>query len=145
MNTFLTRNDILELKDITTKELRVPDTIPVWGGKGLYIKQLTRGMQDTYLKRQFGSLKMKQEIAKKNRNVQAQEMSAPDIYGHDAWLCVHAICDMDGQLLFNEQDIQKLNEKSGEAIGWIAKEILEFSKMTEDVDALQQTETDVKN
>lgn len=123
----LTREDILRLVDIEIKEIIIPDHIPGWGGKSLYIKQLTRGQQDVYLKRQFGDAKMRQDL---RRN---QEVSAFNIYGHDAWLCSKSLCDEDGKLIFTAKDLEALNEKSGEAIGWIAIQIVEFSGMKVDV------------
>lgn len=123
----LTRDDILNISDITVKEITVPESIPAWGGKTLTIKQLTRGQQDAYLKRQYGDTKLKQDRKAKN-----QEISAVNIYGHDAWLCVRGICDGQGKTIFTDADIEKLNEKSGESIGWIAKEIIQFSGMGED-------------
>lgn len=123
----LTRDDILNIPDITIKEITVPDSIPAWGGKTLMIKQLTRGQQDAYLKRQYGETKLKQDRKAKN-----QEISAVNIYGHDAWLCVRGICDEKGGTIFTDADLEKLNAKSGEAIGWIAKEIIQFSGMGED-------------
>jgi len=127
MSTYLTRDEILSIVDLTTKEITVPDTIPVWGGKKLYIKQLSRGQQDEYLKRQFGATKLKQDRKAKN-----QEISAVNIYGHDAWLVVKGACDAEGKPLFKEADTEALNAKSGEAIGWIAAQIVEFSGMAED-------------
>lgn len=133
----LTRDEILALDDITIKQIAVPDTIPAWGGKSLYIKQLTRGQQDTYNKRQFAGMTIKQDGARKNGNGQkpheAQELiGMASIYGHDAWLCVRGICDETGKTLFTDNDIEKLNTKSGEAIGWIAAEIVKFSNMAND-------------
>jgi len=136
----LTREEILGLKDITLKLLVVPATIPVWGGRSIYIKQLTRGEQDAYLTRQFGNLKMKQDTRAKQ-----QELSGPKLYGHDPWLVCHGACDAKGELLFSETDIEALAKKSGEAIGWIAKEILEFSGMSEEARSLESVEAEVKN
>lgn len=113
------------MKDIATKEITVPASIPTWGGKKLVIKQLSRGEQDTYLERQYGSTRMKQDGKAKN-----QEIGGMKIYGHDAWLCIKGIClDKDGALMFGEADIPALKAKSGEAIGWIALEIIKFSGM----------------
>jgi hypothetical protein len=123
----LTRDEILGLPDIATKEITVPNTIPVWGGKTLMIKQLTRGQQDAYLKRQYGETRMKQDARANN-----QEISAVNIYGHDAFICIRGICDENGKTIFTDADTQKLNEKSGEAIGWIALQIIEFSGMGAD-------------
>lgn len=133
----LTRDEILALDDITIKEITVPDAIPVWGGESLYIKQLTRGQQDAYAKRQFGGMSIKQDGSRRNGGTrkpgESQEIvGMSSIYGHDAWLCVRGICDESGKLLFSETDIEKLNAKSGEAIGWIASEIVKFSNMEND-------------
>jgi len=141
-NEFLTRDAILDLNDIIVKEITVLETIPVWGGRKLHIKQLTRGLQDEYMKRQFGSMKMKGKATGKSEQ---QEMSAPDLYGHDAFLVVNSACDAEGVLLFKKSDIDVLNNKSGEAIGWLAVQVLEFSNMREDTNALETTENDIKN
>lgn len=133
----LTREDILNLVDISVKEITVPQDVPVWGGKALFIKQLTRGQQDTYLKRQYGETRLKQDNKAKN-----QEISAVNIYGHDAWLCVRGICDADGKPIFKDVDTEKLNEKSGEAIGWIAAQIVEFSGMGVDAKIARGEKTD---
>lgn len=133
----LTREEILSLVDITAKELTIPENIPIWGGKTLYIKQLTRGQQDMYLKRQYGDTRMKQDT-----KARQQEISAVNIYGHDAWLCVRGICDENGKPVFTEKDIDKLNEKSGEAIGWIANEIVQFSGMGADVKVARGEKTE---
>jgi len=123
----LTRDDFLAVDDITIKEITIPKNIPSWGGKAVFIKQLTRGQQDAYLKRQFGETRMKQDPRAKQ-----QEISAINIYGHDAWLCVKGCCDETGKPLFAERDIESLNGKSGEAIGWIAAQIVLFSGMATD-------------
>lgn len=148
MSDFLTKADILALQDISTKEIVVPDSIPVWGGNKLLIKQLTRGEQDAYLQRQYGSTRMKQDSKAKN-----QEIGGMNIYGHDAWLCVKGlVINSLGALMFGEDDIPKLNQKSGEAIGWIATEIIKFSGMDADAKIAkgeltpeEATETDLKN
>ncbi len=53
--------------------------------------------------------------------------------GHDAWIVVHGCVDENGAPLFKESDIGALNKKNGEAIGWIATEIINFSGMAGDV------------
>lgn len=141
----LTRDMFLTTQDITVKELTVPATIPVWAGKQLCIKQLTRHQQDLYLQRQFGSAKLRQE-RKASSN---QEISSMVLYGHDAWLCAMSVCDPRGVLLFTEKDIAAIESKSGEFIGWIAKEILQFSNMAEDANdartAGEKLADDIKN
>lgn len=121
----LSREEILAIDDITIKEIAIPEELPAWGGKTVFIKQLTRGQQDVYLKRQFGDMRM-------NARARQQDISAINIYGHDAWLCVKGCCDASGKPLFQEKDIEALNGKSGEAVGWIAAQIVEFSGMATD-------------
>jgi len=136
----LTRDEILALDDITIKALTIPEDIPAWGGKEIYIKQLSRGIQDAYLKRRFGETRMRQDP-----KARQQEISAVQIFGHDAWLFVKGVCDEGGKLLFVEKDIDKLNEKSGEAIGWVASEIIDFSGMNDEDEQLKKVEEEVKN
>jgi len=140
----LTRDEILSTIDITIKTLDIPPAIPVWGGKQLYIKQLTRGQQDNYLKRQFGQARMKQD-----RKAVQQEFTGLNTYGHDAWLCAMSVCEPNGDLMFTENDIEALEGKSGEFIGWLAKEILTFSNMVEEVDEARSASAkqadDIKN
>lgn len=139
-NNFLTREDILGLNDITTKEITVPATIPAWGGKKLIIKQLTRGQQDAYMKRQFGQLRMRQD-----RKMAQQEITSANIYGHDTWLFIQSVVDASGRPLFTEKDEQALSSKSGEAIGWVAKQVIEFSGMLDDIKDLEKVEDQLKN
>jgi hypothetical protein len=127
----LTREDILALNDIDIKELTIPENIPGWGGKKVHIKQLTRGKQDEYLRRQFGTAKMRNEKKK------SSEIASMSLFGHDAWLCVQGVCDENGSLIFKAGDESGLAAKNGEAIGWIAKQILEFSGMAEDKEILE--------
>lgn len=123
----LTRDDILAINDISVKEITIPDTIPVWGGNTLFIRQLTRGQQDLYLKRQFGSIRAQQD-----QRAKKQELSDVQIYGHDAWIFVQGVVNENGKPMFKESDIPNLNAKSGEAIGWVASEIIKFSGMALD-------------
>jgi hypothetical protein len=123
----LTRDEILGLQDIQVKTIHVPD----WDAD-ICIRKLTRGQQDEYAKRRFGKASLK-HVGK------GQEIeSSVDIFGHDAWLVAQSVCDENGKRLFTNSDVEKLNEKSGEAIGFIAVQVLEFSGMKEDVDALEE-------
>lgn len=124
----LSRDEFLAIDDLTIKEIAVPDTIPVWGGKKLMIRQLSRGEQDAHSKRQFGDARMKTQ-----KRDAGGEISIAGIFGHDAWLCVRGVCDEHGKPIFTDKDIPALNAKSGEAIGWIAQEIVKFSGMAGDV------------
>ena len=127
----LSREQILNKIDIEIKEIPVPE----WDGN-IFIRQLSRGEQDTYLKRQYGDTRLKQDSKAKN-----QEISAVNIYGHDAYLCVCGICNEDGTPLFKQTDIDDLKKKNGAVIGRIAIEIVKFSGMAGDV----PIEDEVKN
>ncbi|PKO03039.1 MAG: hypothetical protein CVU43_04470, partial [Chloroflexi bacterium HGW-Chloroflexi-5] len=74
----LTREEILAMVDIDIKKLVVPEHLAKWSGKELYIRQLTRGDQDTYLKRMNGENKIVNGV---------REIYPTNYYGHDAWLC----------------------------------------------------------
>lgn len=124
----LSKAEILGIVDIEIKEIDVSE----WKDT-VFIKQLSRGDQDEYLKKQFGSTRLKQ-----NTKANQQEISAMNIYGHDAFLCQRGICDKSGKLLFSGSDIAQLKKKSGAAIGRIAKEIVEFSGMADDIEELEE-------
>ena len=124
----LTRDEILGRVDIATKAVEVPE----WGGS-IYIRQLTRGEQDVYLKRQYGNTQLKQDTRAKN-----QEIKGFNIYGHDAFICSMGICDEQGQSIFTQKDIVELDKKSGVVVGRLAKEIVEFSGMSGDVEELDE-------
>lgn len=121
----LTRDEILKQNDIKVKKIRVP----VWE-KDVWIRQLTRGEQDEYLKRQY-------HLANINPG---KGVSAMNIYGHDAFLCVCAVSDQAGERLFKNtpEEIEKLNEKNGEAVGFLATEIVIWSGMKDDVEAIEE-------
>ena len=127
----LTREQILNKVDIEIKEIPVPE----WGGN-IFIRQLSRGEQDTYLKRQYGDTRLKQDSKARN-----QEISAVNIYGHDAYLCVCGICNEDGTPVFKHTDVEDLKKKNGMVIGRIAVEIVKFSGMAGDI----PVEDEVKN
>ena len=127
----LTKAQILNSNDIQIKEIPVKE----WGDT-VYIKQLSRAEQDEYLKRQYGATRLKQD-----GRANSQEISAVNIYGHDAYLCACGICDEEGKPLFKPSDIDALKKKNGAVIGRIAIEIIEFSNMTGD----DELEDEVKN
>jgi hypothetical protein len=123
----LTRDQILGIQDIETKEIEVPG----WDGT-VFIRKLTRGQQDEYAKRRFG------KTAMKHLGGQQEVESDISLFGHDAWLFAQGVCDEEGNRLFKDSDVAKLNEKSGEAIGHVAVKIVEFSGMKEDIEELEK-------
>lgn len=129
----LTRSDILGIQDIQVKEIDAPP-VAGWKGKTLFIRQLSRAQQDEYFRRQFGPVRMRQEARQRG----SQEIAGINLYGHDAYLFAMGVCDENGKTQFSEDDIPVLAKKNGEAIGYVAKEILEFSGMGKDVEELQE-------
>lgn len=125
----LSREEILAMVDLNTKEITVPNNIKGWAGKKLFIKTLTRGDQDMYLMRQFGSGKV---------NSTGSEFDMVGLYGHDAWLCARGLCDENGKRIFTDEDAKQLDEKSGEFVGWCAVEIVKFSGMLKDAKASKE-------
>jgi hypothetical protein len=124
----LTREQILNISDIEVKQIHVPE----WNSD-IHIRQLTRGQQDAYLKRQFGKGQ-----TKKLGSADAEVVSEMNLYGHDAFLCVCGVCDAAGNPLFKPEDEKSLQSKSGKVIGFIASEIVEFSGMAGDVEELDE-------
>jgi len=120
----LTRDQIISLQDVTTKEIQVP----AWKDS-VFIKKLTRGQQDEYARRRFTTSTMKD-----GANVE----SDLNLFGHDAWIVSQAVCDEDGKRILKNSDVAKLNEKDGETIGTIALEIVTFSGMREDIEELEK-------
>lgn len=119
----LTRDQILNTVDLSTKEIHIPE----WDGT-VFIRQLTRAEQDEYLRRQFGDAKIRQ-AGKQG----SQEINLSNMYGHDAYVCACGICDSDGRSLFKVADVDALKKKNGDVIGRIALEIITFSGMAGDV------------
>ena len=134
----LSRDDILGLSDIQTKEIEVP----VWDST-VYIRQLTRGQQDEFMRRKFGNASMKGFGKKSEIDTNLT------LFGHESWVVAQGICDENGKRLFSNSDIEKLSERNGEAIGFIATEILEFSGMVKDIETLEEVleteQEEVKN
>jgi hypothetical protein len=122
----LSKEQILQISDIKTKEIEVP----VWNDT-VYIRQLTRGQQDEYMQRRF-------KLAVKQRGREQEIGGDIDIFGHDAWLVAQGVCNENGERLFTDKDAKELEKKNGEAIGTIASEILKFSGMDKDVEELDE-------
>lgn len=130
----LTRDKALGIQDIAIKEITVPEHIKGWGGETVFIKQLTRGDQDEYLRRRMNGIQMKQ-----NMKAGQQDFSnVTSFFGHDAWIMTRGCVDEDGKPIFKDADAAELNKKNGEAIGWIAAEIVKFSGMAGDVPAEEE-------
>jgi hypothetical protein len=123
----LNRDQFLAKDDLLIKEVTFPASIPKWGGETIFIRALTRGEQDAYSKRQMGDARMKT-----SRRESSGEISMASMFGHDAWLVLHGACDENGKPLFKESDMRGIEQKNGEAVGWLARQIVIFSGMGKD-------------
>lgn len=126
----LTKAQILSFGDLEIKKVKVPEKMGKWSGQEFFIRQLTRGDQDDFLKRKFGGNKVAPGGA--------TGFDVAGLYGHDSWIVARGVCDEQGQKLFSDEDVAALNEKSGSFIGWLANEILVFSEMKEDAEAAEK-------
>jgi hypothetical protein len=104
MTTYLGRDDILGASDLEYTEVNVPQ----WNGK-VRIRSLTAEEKDefeqTLMNSSFDEVDDKGTL-KSNRNI--KEIRAK--------LFVLCVVDDDGQRLFKDSDIQKVQKKSGQAI-----------------------------
>lgn len=125
----LDKNQILGFSDIKTKEIRVP----IWDDT-VWIRQLTRGQQDALQKRQVSRLNVKKKGSMSN----LEPDFALSVFGHDAWIFAQGVVDENGKRLFTDAEVEKLNEKNGEAIGFVAAEIIKFSGMQEDIEEIEK-------
>lgn len=144
----LTRDEFLAIDDLDIEEVTFPEHIIGWGGKTIFIRSLSRGEQDTYLKRQMGDAHVRMDMKKNS----SSELPLAGMFGNDPWLCARGACDEKGKPIFTDKDIVSIQSKNGEAIGWLAKRILEHSGMAEDIAVLngektanQALEDEVKN
>ena len=113
----LTREAILESKDIKTEEVAVPE----WGGEVL-VRGLTGRERD-----EFESAIMQ----RRGKHL------VPDVFNVRARLVTWCVIDEDGNHLFEPGDITTLGEKNGAAINRIFEVASKLSGMTdEDVEDL---------
>lgn len=117
------RDIILRADDIKLKKRPVPEWDVV-----VYLRQLTRGEQDEYMQRQYGSVGMTLDTKSSK-----QDVTEIKIYGHDAYLCACSLADENSERIFSQNDVEALGEKNGELVGQLATEIIEWSEMAEDV------------
>jgi len=92
----LTRENILQVKDITTELVEVPE----WGGS-VYVRGMTGTERDTF----------EASIVKLKGKGQSVDMS-----NIRAKLAAKSICDESGNLLFTDADIKELGKKSAGAL-----------------------------
>ena len=114
---FLTRDQILEANDLTTREVSVPE----WGGT-VRVRALTGTERDAL---EASTLQGKG----KNKDINLANFRAK--------LCTRAIVDEQGKRLFGDEDIAALGRKSAGALAKVYDTAAELSGISEaDVDEL---------
>jgi hypothetical protein len=124
----LTREQILEAKDIQTKEIEVPE----WGGK-LRIKQLSAKEYNDIEMSQFNIKKMraKQLSQSGNVNIDLEEVINDNaIKNQKIMLIVKSCVDENMKPLFTEADIELLASKNVNVVEKVVAEIVEFNDAT---------------
>jgi len=102
---FLTKKQILSVQDLSIEKV----DIPAWGGY-VYVRPLSSRDRDRW----------ESEIAL-DRNSTFDNMRAK--------LAARSICDEAGELLFTEEDIEALGNKSAQAMDTIFDRLLSINKI----------------
>lgn len=127
----LNRNQILEAKDIKTKDIEVPE----WGGT-IRIKQLSAKEYNDITMNMVNIRKMaaKQLSSRKNANENLEDaINELAIKNQKILLLIKSIVDENMKPLFTEADMELLYQKNANVIDRIIAEIEEFNSVsTED-------------
>lgn len=108
----LNKDQILQAKDAKTEKVEVPE----WGGF-VYVRMMTARQRD-----QFEA----EQISDPYKDVRAR-------------LAVHTVCDEQGEMLFQKQDVDALGQKSAAALDRIFSAAVKLNRITkEDVDELEK-------
>lgn len=121
----LTRNQILEAKDIKTKVISVPE----WGGD-IMIKQLSAKEYNDIVMNMVNIRKMaaKQLSSKKNADENLEDaINELAIKNQKILLLIKSIVDENMKPLFTEADLELLYQKNNNVIDRIIAEIEEFN------------------
>ena len=124
----LTRNQILEAKDIKTKTISVPE----WGGD-IMIKQLSaKDYNDIEMSQiNIKKIRAKQLFQNKDIDVDFEEVINDNaIKNRNIMLIVKSCVDENMQPLFDEADVELLASKNVNVIDRIVAEIIEFNDAT---------------
>ena len=115
----LTREQILEAKDIQIEKINIPE----WGGD-IYVKGLSGTANDEFQESII-------EIKDGKRKVLFKNMRAK--------LCALTICDEHGNLLFTENDVEALGKKCSYALSIAFEAAQRLSGLTKnDIDNLRK-------
>lgn len=124
----LTREQILEAKDIQTKEIEVPE----WGGK-LRIKQLSAKEYNDITMNMVNIRKMaaKQLSSKKNADENLEDaINENAIKNQKILLIVKSVVDENMKPLFTEADMELLYQKNTNVIDRVISEIENFNAVS---------------
>jgi hypothetical protein len=108
----LTKDQMLWAKDLTIKEVKVPE----WGGE-VYVRMMDGDQRDKF---------EADQIANPHSNVRARLVAA-------------TVCDSAGNLLFTDADIPVISKKAGAALDRIFAASAKHSRITPaDIDELKK-------
>lgn len=126
----LNRNQILEAKDIQTKDIEVTE----WGGT-IRIKQLSAKEHNDIVMNMINIRKMAaKQLSKRNTNENLEDaINELAIKNQKILLIIKSVVDENMKPLFGEEDIELLYQKNTNVIDKIVAEIEEFNSVsTED-------------
>lgn len=122
----LTREQILEAKDIQTKEIDVPE----WGGK-LRIKQLSAKEYSDITMNMVNIKKIAaKQISKKNADDVEDAINENAIKNQKILLIIKSIVDENMKPLFTEADMELLYQKNTNVIDRVISEIEQFNTVS---------------
>ena len=127
----LNRNQILEAKDIQTKDIEVKE----WGGT-IRIKQLSAKEYNDIFMNMINIRKMAaKQLSKKNTNENLEEaINELAIKNQKILIIIKSVVDENMNPLFTEADMELLYQKNTNVINRLIEEIEEFNSVsTEDV------------
>jgi len=110
----LSREDILNVKDISIEEVEVPE----WGGS-IYVKSMTGTERDAF---EASIVRANSRSGKANVNMENIR----------AKIAANTICDENGELLFTKHDITVLGNKSASALQRVFEVAQRLSGITEE-------------
>lgn len=125
----LNRNQILEAKDIKTKDIEVPE----WGGT-IRIKQLSAKEYNDITMSMVNIRKMAaKQISRKNPDDVEDAINETAVKNQKILLIVKSVVDENMKPLFTEADMELLYQKNTNVVDKIIAEIEEFNSVsTED-------------
>jgi len=116
---YLTRQQVLDVQDVETRDV----TVPEWGGK-VRVKTLTGAERNA----------LEKTMLEKNKPGKRPEVNLSNF---QAKLCAASMVDEAGKRIFSDRDVEKLGLKSSKALARVFSVASELSGFSEaDIDEL---------